>query len=163
VLRTYHSGEFHGNEFKEFCNKCGIARQKTITYTPQQNGVAETMNKTLMEKARTMLSGVGLGREFWVEAVGVACYMVNKSPSSTLVEKTLHEVWTSKKPSLDHLNVFGCDAYVHVPKENRSKMKKMYLYCYKDGIKGYKLWNLETKNIVYSRDVVFREVKNVLK
>jgi transposase InsO family protein len=55
VLRTDNGGEFCGNEFEEFCKKCGIARQKTTPYTPQQNGVAERMNRMLMEKARCML------------------------------------------------------------------------------------------------------------
>ena len=64
VLRTDNGGEFCSKEFEEFCKKCGIARQKTTTYTPQQNGVAERMNKTLMERARSMLSGAGLGQEF---------------------------------------------------------------------------------------------------
>jgi hypothetical protein len=57
-----------------------------------------------------------------VEGVGVACHLVNRSPSSVLVEKTTHEVWTGKKQSLDHIKVFGCDAYVHVPNKNRNKM-----------------------------------------
>jgi hypothetical protein len=165
VLRTDNGGEFCGNEFEEFCKKCGIARQKTTPYTPQQNGVAERMNRTLMEKARCMLSGAGIGQEFWAEAVGTACYLVNRSPSSTLGDKTPQEVWTGKEPSLTHLKVFGCDAYVHVPKENRSKLDKKAEKCifigYKDGLKGYKLWNPETKKVVYSRDVVFREMKDV--
>jgi hypothetical protein len=63
--------------------------------------------------------------------------------------------------------VFGCDAYVHVPKENRSKLDNKVEKCifigYKYGVKGYNLWNPETKKIVYSRDVVFREVKDVPK
>jgi hypothetical protein len=125
------------------------------------------MNKTLMEKARCMLSGVGLGKEFWAEAVGIACYLVNISPSSALDDKTPQEVWTGKKPSLTHLKVFGCEAYVHVPKENKSKLDKKAEKCifigYKDGLKGYKLWNPETKKVVYSRDVVFREMKDVVK
>ena len=75
------------------------------------------MNIKLMERARSMLSGTRLGQEFWAEAVETACYLVNISPSSTLEDKTPHEVWTTKKPSLSHLRVFGCDAYVHVPKE----------------------------------------------
>jgi transposase InsO family protein len=87
VLRTDNGGEFCGNEFEEFCKKCGIARQKTTPYTPQQNGVAERMNKTLMEKARSMLSGARLGQEFWAEAVGTTCYLVNRSPSSALDDK----------------------------------------------------------------------------
>jgi hypothetical protein len=82
------------------------------------------MNKTLMEKARSMFNGVELGHEFLVEVVGTTCYLVNQSPSSMLDDKTPHEVWTGKKPSLQHLRVFGCDAYVHVPNENRSKLDK---------------------------------------
>jgi hypothetical protein len=125
------------------------------------------MNRTLMEKARSMLNDVGLGQECWVEAVGTTYYLVNRSPSSTLDDKTPHEVWFGKKPSLQHIRVFGCDDYVHVPKENRSKLDKKVEKCifigYKDGVKGYKLWNPETKKTVYSRDVVFREVKDVSK
>jgi hypothetical protein len=125
------------------------------------------MNMTLMEKARTMLSGAKLGQEFWAEEVGTTCYLVNRSPSSALDDKTPHEVMTRKKPSLQHLRVFGCDAYVHVPKENRSKLDKKDEKCifigYKDGVKGYNLWNPETKKTVYSQNVVFRELKDVSK
>ena len=167
ALRTDNGGEFCKKEFEEFYKKCGIARQKTTPYTPQQNGVAERMNRTLMEKARSMLSGTGLGQEFWAEAVETACYLVNRSPSSALEDKTPHKVWTGKKPSLSHLRVFGCDAYVHVPKEKRTKLDNKSERCifigYKDGLKGYKLWNPETRKVVYSRDVVFREVKDVVK
>jgi hypothetical protein len=105
-------------------------------------------------KSKCMLSGVGLGQEFWAEAVGTACYLVNRSPSSALDDKTPQEVWIGKKPSLTHLKVFGCDAYVHVPKENTSKLDKKDEKCifigYKYGLKGYKLWNPETKKVVYS-------------
>jgi hypothetical protein len=114
-----------------------------------------------------MLSGAELGQEFWVEVVGTTCYLVNRSPSSGLDDKTPHEVWTRKKPSLQHLKVFGCDSYVHVPKENRSKLdtkaEKCIFIGYKDGMKGYNIWKTETKKTIYSRDVVFREVKDVSK
>ena len=63
-----------------------------------------------------MLNGVRLGQEFWAEAVDTACYLVNISLSSALEDKTPQEVCTSKEPSLSHLGVFGCDAYVHVLK-----------------------------------------------
>jgi hypothetical protein len=105
--------------------KCGIARQKTTPYTPQQNGVAKRMNMTLMEKARSMLRSVRLGQELWAEAVGTTCYLVNRSLSSALDDKTPHKVLSGKKPSLQHLRVFGFDAYVHVPKENRSWIKRL--------------------------------------
>jgi hypothetical protein len=112
------------------------------------------MNMMLMEKTSNMLNGERLGHEFWVEAVGFACYLVNRSPSLVLDENTPDEVWIGKKISLAHLMVFGCDDYVHVPKENMSKMDKNDKKCifigYKDGLKGYKIWNLETKKVVYS-------------
>ena len=101
-----------------------------------------------------MLNGTGLGQEFWAEAVETACYLVNRSPSSMLEDNTPHEVWTGKKPSLSHLRVFGCDAYVHVPKKKRTKLDNKSERCifigYKDGLKGYKLWNPETRKVVYS-------------
>ena len=67
-------------------------------------------------------------------------------------------------PSLAHLRVFGCDVFMHVPKENKRKLdnkaKKCIFLGYKDGIKSYKLWNHVTRKIVYNRDVVFKEVNN---
>lgn len=107
-----------------------------------------------MEKERRMLSGVGLLHEFKSEVVNTACYLVNRSSSSYLVDKTPYEAWATKKLSLAHLSVFGCDAFVHVPKEKRSKLgskseKCIFIGC-KDGLKGYKLWNSMIKKIVYS-------------
>ena len=71
------------------------------------------------------------------------CYMLNLSPSLSLDDKTLHEVWTDKKPYLKHLKVFGCDAYVHFPKENMSeldnKAEKFIFNGYKYDLKCYKL------------------------
>jgi hypothetical protein len=125
------------------------------------------MNMKLMEKSRCMLSGARLGKYFLVEVVGTAFYLVNRSPSSTLDKNNTQELWTGKKSSLTHLKVFGCEAYVHVPKENNFKLDKKDEKCifirYKYGLKGYNLWNLETKKDVYSQDVVFREIKNVVK
>src|ERR1700722_13873805 len=96
-----------------------------------------------------------------------ASYLVNRLPSLVLDDKTPQEVWTGKNPSLSHLRAFGCDAYVHVAKEKRTKLDSKSEKCifigYKDGLKGYKLWNLVTRKVVYSRDVVFREVKDVIK
>jgi transposase InsO family protein len=105
VLRTDNGGEFCGNEFEEFCKKCGIERQKNTPYTPQQNGVAETMNKTMMEKSRSMLSGAKLVREFWAEAMGSACYLVNQSPSSALDVK-LHMRYGLERNPL--FNILEC-------------------------------------------------------
>jgi hypothetical protein len=86
--------------------------------------------------------------------MGISFYLVNRSPSSALDDKSPCEVWIGKKPSLTHLKVFGCEAYVPVQKENKSKLDKKVEKCifvgYKDGVKGYKLWNPKTKKVVYS-------------
>ena len=88
-----------------------------------------------------------------------ASYLVNRSPSSALEDRSPQEVWTSKKPSLSHLRVFGCDAFVHVPKEKRTKLDSKFERCsfigYKDGLKGYRIWNLEIRKVMYNIDVVF--------
>eukprot|EP00253_Pinus_taeda_P020668 PITA_20668 len=91
----------------------------------------------------------------------------SKGMVEALEDKTPQEALTGKKHSLSHLRVSGCDAYVYVPKEKRTKLDSKYEKCifigYKDGLKGYKLWNQVTKKVVYNRDVVFREVKDVIK
>jgi hypothetical protein len=101
------------------------------------------MNRTLIDKARSMLDGVGIVQELWAEAVDTTKYLLNMSLSSALVDTTPHEVWFGKKPSVSHLKVFRCDAFVHVPKEKRSKLDKKAVKCifigYKEEMKGYKL------------------------
>ena len=86
-----------------------------------------------------MLNGVGITQEFWTEVVDTAKYLLNMSPSSVLVDTTPHEVWLGNNPLVSHLKVFGCDAFLHVPKEKRSKLDKKVVKCifngYKEGMK----------------------------
>lgn len=121
----------------------------TTPYTPEQNGFAKRMNTTPMENVRSILNDARLAQDFWEEVVDTIYYLVNRSPISSLVDKTPHQAWFGKKPSLEHIQVFGCDSFVHVPKEKRSKLdskeKKSIFIDYKDGVKGYKLWNLVTR------------------
>nr|GEV07766.1 hypothetical protein [Tanacetum cinerariifolium] len=93
-LRTDNGGEYTGDEFDTFCRQERIKRQFTTAYTPQKNGVAEQMNKTLLERARAMLATASLGKSFWAEAVNTACYVINRSPSTgyCLWDPTAHKV-----------------------------------------------------------------------
>jgi len=75
-------------EFNEFFKDEGIARQRTIRYTPQQNGVARRMNMTILERVRCMLSKSRLNKSFWVVAINTTCYIVNRPPSTTIDFKT---------------------------------------------------------------------------
>ena len=93
VLRTDNGGESCGKKFDQLCKQCGIAHQNTTPYTPQQNGYDERMKKTLMDKAKSMLSGAGLAQEFWEEAVDTTKYLLNMYYLSALVDTTPHEVW----------------------------------------------------------------------
>ena len=80
---------------------------------------------------------------------------MNRSSSMVLVDKTPYEAWACKNPSLKHLKAFGCDSFVHIPKEKRSKLNNKSKECifngYKDGVKMYKLWNLVISKVVYSK------------
>ena len=90
--------------------------------------------------------------------------MINRSPNSTLDGGVPEEAWTGKKPSYDHLRVFGCEAYVHVPREKCSKLKPKSRKCIfmgygESGKMGYRLWDPEARKIVRSSDVIFNEKK----
>jgi len=107
-----------------------------------------------------MLNVVGLGKKLCAKVVETACYLVSISPSSVLEDKTPQEVWTGNKPSLSHPRVFGCDEYVYVPKDKIKKLDNKFEKCifirYKYVLKYYKIWNPETRKVVYIQDVVFR-------
>nr|GEU31244.1 hypothetical protein [Tanacetum cinerariifolium] len=83
-LRTDNVGEYTGDEFDTFCRQEIIKRQFTTAYTPQQNGVVERMNRTLLERARAMLATTSLGKSFWAKAINTACYVINRSPSTAM-------------------------------------------------------------------------------
>lgn len=82
-----------------------------------------------MEKARSMRSDAGLSHDYWVDVVDITCYVVNKSLTSTLVDKTPYEAWDGKRPFLAHLRVFGCDSFMHIPKERRQKLDSKSEKC----------------------------------
>ena len=146
-----------------FVNKEGIKRQFTVTYIPQQNGVAERMNITLLEKTRAMLKTTDLAKSFWAEAVNTACYVINRSPSTTINLKTPMEMWTGKLVDYSCLHVFGSPVYVMYNDQERSKLdpksKKCIFFGYADGVKGYRCWDPIAHKVVSSRDVIFAEDK----
>ena len=106
--------DFCHNEFAEFCSNDDVIRHHTIPYTPQQNGVAERMNRTIISRARCMLSNIKMARNCWAEAASTSCYLINRSPSIPLEKRTLIEVWSGLHVDYSRLRVFGCTAYAHV-------------------------------------------------
>ena len=162
-FRTDRGGEFNSNEFNDFCKQSEIKRQLTNAYTPQQNGVAERKNRTVMNMVHSMLSNKNIPKTFWPEAVNWTIYVLNRCPTLAVKDVTLEEVWSGVKPSVDHFRVFGCIAHVHIPEERRTKLDNRSITCVLLGVseesKGYRLFDHVAKRVDVSRDVIFEEEK----
>lgn len=162
-LRCDNGGEYVSHQLKNLCKQKGIKIEYTIPRTPEQNGVAERYNRTLLDKARCLIFDAKMEKVFWEEAVATSAFLANRTPSSTLPEnKTPAELWYKQKPNLNKIKIFGCTSYVHIPAEDRkgkldSRSQKMFLVGYTDN--GYRLWNSKDQNIISARNVVFDETK----
>ena len=163
LLRTDRGGEYLSNEFKEFCATNGIHRELTQSHTPQQNGVSERRNRTIMERARSISHDCKLPIELWTEAVATATYLINKSPTRANHGVPPDARYFNKKPDVSNLRIFGCMAYVHIPKEHRQKLDSKTQRClflgYDDETKAYRLYDHIKKRVIISRDVIFDESK----
>ncbi|KAL5823817.1 hypothetical protein ACOSQ4_021717 [Xanthoceras sorbifolium] len=160
-LRSDNGGEYRDSRFREFCANSGIKMEKTVPMTPQQNGIAERMNRTLNERARSMRLHAGLPKMLWAEAVNTAAYLINRGPSVPLDGGIPEEVWSGKEVNISHLRVFGCISYVHIDSAERSKLDAKSNKCvfvgYGGDEFGYRFWDYENRKIVRSRDVIFNE------
>uniref|UniRef100_A0A2N9G6Q3 CCHC-type domain-containing protein n=1 Tax=Fagus sylvatica TaxID=28930 RepID=A0A2N9G6Q3_FAGSY len=129
--------------------------------TPQQNGVAERMNRTLNERARSMRLHAGLPETFWADAVNTAAYLINRGPSVPLEFRIPEEVWSGKEVNLSYLKVFGCVSYVHIDSDARSKLdaksRKCFFIGYGDETFGYRFWDDQNRKVIRSRNVIFNE------
>jgi hypothetical protein len=161
ILRSDNGGEYLSNDFDNFLKSKGIEKQLSVAYTPQQNGVAERMNRTLVECARTMMIHANLPKKYWGYAVTNAAYIRNRCISSVLDGKSAFEVVEGKEPDLENLRVFGCVCYAHVPDEKRKKLDVKSEKCVFLGLsnvsKACIVENVSTKRIFTSRDVKFCE------
>ena len=112
-LRTDNGLEYLSSDFNNFCKEKGIVRHRTIPGTPQQNGVAERFNRTLLERIRCMLISSGLPKTFWGEAANTGAFLLNRSPSAPLKFKTPEEIWSGRVPDYSTIRTFGCLALSH--------------------------------------------------
>lgn len=164
TIRSDNGREYCNKDFDLYLQKYGINHQKTNPYTPEQNGLCERSNRTIVEKARCLLFDANLSKEFWAEATNTAVYLQNRIVANGLNGKTPYEMWTGNKPDISHLRVFGSVVMVHIAKERRHKWdrksEKHLLVGYSENIKGYRVYNLRTKNIITSRDIIVIEESN---
>ncbi|WRX29551.1 Integrase [Theobroma cacao] len=161
ILRTDNGQEFCSKEFEDFLTRYGIKHHRTVSYSPQQNGVSERKNKTLVEMARCLLLGKNLPTKFWVKVVNVVVNLLNVLPTKALDAMSPYEAWNGEKPSVAHLRVFGSIYYAKVPDEKRKKFDSKSQVAihlgFSDTSKGYRLFNVHTNKVFISRDVKFDE------
>ena len=157
VVKRLHND--NGGEYialEGFLKQHGIEISRSTPYSPQENGIAERCNRTVMESARAMLDHAGMPRQFWAEAVAHASDILNRffRPGSKNV--TSYESLIGRKPRIDHLRVFGSHAWVMIPKEKRQKLdvksgEGVVIGCLENSL--YKVWLRERQIALFSRDV----------
>lgn len=161
ALRTDRGGEFTSVDFGRHCAERGVQRQLTAPYSPQQNGVVEWRNQSVVAMARCMLKDKHLPSYFWGEAVTMAVHILNRAPTRALDGQTPFEAWHGEKPPVHYFRTFGCIGHV---KETRPHPKKlddrstpMIFVGYEGGSKAWRFYDPNGKRVTVSRDVVFDE------
>lgn len=161
-FRTDNGLEFCSKNWDTFCEKNGIVHEKTMTYSPQQNGIAERFNRTLMYLVRAEINESELPKSAWGELINTTAYIRNRVTNSHDNNKTPYELWVGRKPNVTHLRAIGCEVFVHVPKQKRfskltSRATKGLLLGYSLQGRGYRVWLPGTRQVIESHDCVFKE------
>ncbi|GKA18537.1 putative ribonuclease H-like domain-containing protein [Tanacetum coccineum] len=163
TIRCDNGTEFKNRDIIEFCGSKGIKREYSNARTPQQNGVAERKNRTLIEAARTMLADSFLPNTFWAEAVSTACYVLNRVLVTKPQNKTPYELITGKIPIISYIRPFGCHVTIlntidHLGKFEE-KFDEGFLVWYSLNSKAFRVYNLETKRVEENLHINFLENK----
>ncbi|CAK9826054.1 Retrovirus-related Pol polyprotein from transposon TNT 1-94 [Anthophora retusa] len=162
-LQSDNGREYVNEQFDDFLKENGIQRRLTVPRNPEQNGLAERKNRTLVEMARCLLIQSGLPPSFWAEAISTSNYIRNRCPTKSLNDTTPFEAWIGRKPSVAHLREFGCRVYCLNTNKQRGKFearaREGVLIGYAEQAKGYKIWLTKERKVEISRDVRFSERK----
>ncbi|GAX86663.1 hypothetical protein CEUSTIGMA_g14071.t1 [Chlamydomonas eustigma] len=158
AIRSDRGGEYINQTLQDYLKKKGIVQQLTAPYSPEQNGKAERLNRTLVERVRSMLHNSQVSKNLWAEAVVTANRIRNCSPT-TGHTKTPWELFYNVKPDVSNMRIFGSIAYVHTPKELRKKLdpkgKPGIFLGYEPHAKAYRV--LVDGKVKISKDVVLDE------
>ncbi|GJR88351.1 putative ribonuclease H-like domain-containing protein [Tanacetum coccineum] len=162
-IRCDNGTEFKNAKLIELCGEKGIKRDYSNPRTPQQNGVAERKNRTLIEAARTMLADSKLPTMFWTEAVSTACYVLNRVSITNPHNKTPYELISGKVPQISHLKPFGCQVTILNTSDYLGKFEgkadEGYLVGYASNSKAYRVYNLPNKRVEETLNLRFLEDK----
>ncbi|GJX02434.1 retrovirus-related pol polyprotein from transposon TNT 1-94, partial [Tanacetum coccineum] len=162
TIQTDNGTEFKNEKLRAFYTKLGIVHKTSIARTPQQNGIVERRNQTLVEDARTMLIFSKAPEFLWAEAIATACFTQNRSIVRTLHNKTLYELIRDRKPNVQYFHVFGSLCY---PTNDRDDLGKMKLKAdigifvgYSESSPGFCIYNRRIKKIMETIHVKFDEL-----
>ncbi|GJY82789.1 retrovirus-related pol polyprotein from transposon TNT 1-94 [Tanacetum coccineum] len=160
-IRTDNGTEFINHELVSFCNEKGISQNFSSPYTPEQNGIAERKNRTLIEAARTMLNGLVLSKHFWTEAVRIARYTQNRSIIVKRYDKTPYEIFREIIPDISYFHVFGCLMFIHNHKDHLGKFDAKaddgYFLGYSFVSKAFRVFNTRRQQVEETYHVTFDE------
>jgi transposase InsO family protein len=120
-IRSNNEKEFNNINIEAYCDEVGIKHEVSVTYTPQQNGVVERKNRTLITLARTMLDEYNTPHELWAEAINTACYASNRLIPQKFLGKTPYELLNRKKPNVSFFHVFGYKCYIYKKRQHLGK------------------------------------------
>ncbi|GJW79111.1 putative ribonuclease H-like domain-containing protein [Tanacetum coccineum] len=161
IIRCDNGTEFKNHAMNEFCAKKGIKREFSVARTPQQNGVAERKNRTLIEAARTMLADSLLPIPFWAEAVNTACYVLNRVLVTKPQNKTPYELLIGNSPSISFMRPFGCPLTILNTLDSLGKFdgksNEGYLLGYSTSSKAFRVYNKRTKRVEENLHINFLE------
>jgi hypothetical protein len=153
--------EYTSKDFNDLCIEAGIKREYIVAYNPQQNGVAESKNISIVEATKEMIHDQNLPMILWAEASMTIVYVQNMSPHKILKNVTPEESFTGVKPEVGHLRIFGCPVYIHVPKEKSTKLepssRKSTFVGYNESSKAYRIYIPGQRQIEVSRDVTLEK------
>jgi hypothetical protein len=160
-IRSDNGTEFKNSQIEGFLEDEGIKHEFSSPYTPQQNGVVERKNRTLLDMARTMVDEYKTSDRFWVEAINTACYAINRLYLHWILKKTSYELLTSKKPNVSYFRVFGSKCFILVKRGRKSqfahKVVEGFLLGYDSNTRAYRVFNKSTGLVEVSCDIVFDE------
>ena len=158
MFKSDNAKELISSKVETLFKESGVKHELSSPYNPEQNGLIERPNRTLLNKVRALLLEAKMPKYFWGEALEAAIYLYNRTPHSSLNYKSPYEVRYNRSPSLDNIRIFGSIAYYSrsKPKKLESRTRKAILLGYSDA-KNYKLYDLESKRTVWARDVTILE------
>jgi transposase InsO family protein len=163
-IRSDNGTEFKNSQIEGFLEEEGIKHELSSPYTPQQNGVVESKNRTLLDMARTMLDEYKTPDRFWAEAINTGCYSINRLYLHRILKKTSYELLTGKKPNVSLFRVFGSKCYILVKRGRKSKFAPKavegFLLGYDSNIRAYRVFNKSTGLVEVSCDIVFDETND---